>query len=499
MPISDGAVVGQPIIDESNFGDGFRDDFEALDVETSSTPGNRSGAWKHGFIHSNMAAYGFTYGSDENTANGDNFVHAAINFEDQVYPDTRKPNVYGPSGLAVSDSVLTVTSRPRTSAEENYARVKDYELNPDGTLGTFSRNHPVAYTSEMLSKYGRFAMSFGRFRAKVKTPYGADGSSSDVNQRKAVFPAALWLLQDIPYGCDINGEPFGDGATTYRPGRPNGGGILHEIDADENFGESTTALHQTVHAHPAGTAQGSSDSDPLTIQLTKDLRDEWRETGVDIFPEKIAFFVDGVYTHVVDTTDEIENGLPLYVPEPGAEYDPVMVDSTTAQTNGRQRHPDGTIRYMRHVPIINLARNGKYPRDLAKQVVDSGGTLPPHQETVSMEVDWVEAKVLLTDNPDTLPLSYNGLATAVSESPEDEPTGGRLVIITQPAIVQGRPTQQLIAVPKDGYDATGKTFTWSSSVPELTFSPQGTLVTTPSLSGLSADALATITIDDGEA
>lgn len=499
MPLSDLAVVGQPIVDDANFGEGFRDDFDSLDIETSSTPGNRTGAWKHGFVHANMAQYGFTYGSDENPTNGDNFVHAAINFEDQVYPDTRKPNVYGASGLSVSDSVLTITSRPKTTAEADYARVKDYELNADGTLGDFKRDHPVAYTSEMLSKFGRFAMSFGRFRARVKTPYGADGSSSDVNQRKAVFPAALWTLQEILYGCDINGEPFGDGATTYRPARPNGGGILHEIDADENFGESTTDLHQTVHAHPAGTPQGESSSDPLTIDLGKDLRNEWRESGVDIFPEKIAFFVDGVYTHVVATTDEIQNGLPLYVPQPGAEYDPVMVDSTTAQTNGRQTHPDGSTRYMRHVPILNLARNGKYPRDLARQLHNAGTPMPAHQETVSMEIDWVEAKVLLTDNPDTLPLSYNGIATAATVPEPEETNTGRLVIITQPGFTQGRPSQQLIAVPKDGYDPTGKTFTWSSSVPELTFSPQGSLVTTPSLSGLSADALATITIDDGEA
>ena len=419
MPLSDTAVVGQAIIAESNFGDGFRDDFNTLSVETSSEPGNRTGDWKRGFIHANMAEFGFTYGSDENTGNGDNFVHAAINFENSVYPDTRKPNTFGPSGLSVNNSVLTITSRPKITAENDYARVKDYQLNHDGSLGAFERDHQVTYLSEMLSKYGRVAMSFFRLRAKVKTPYGADGASSDVEQRKAIFPAALWTLQDIPYGCDINGEPFGDGRTTYRPARPNGGGILFEIDADENFGESATKIHQTVHTHPAGTAQGASTSYPKTIDIGKDLRSEWRETGVDVFPEKIIFFTDGIYTHEVAAPDEIRNGLPLYVPQSGAEYDPVMVNTTTAQTNGRQTHPDGSTRYMCHVPIINLARDGKYPRDLARQVLDGGGTLPAHQDTVSMEVDYVEMRPLIVENPDTLPMRINGVAMAADGS-----TGG---------------------------------------------------------------------------
>ena len=74
----------------------------------------------------------------------------------------------------------------------------------------------------------------------------------------------------------------------------------------------------------------------------------------------------------------------------------------------------------------------------------------------------------------------------------------RLVIFTQPAIREGRPVQNLVAVPTDGYDPNGKTFTWSSSIPELTFSPQGSLSTVPSLNGLTAGQMATITIDDGE-
>jgi hypothetical protein len=499
MPLSDAAIVGAPIVAESNFGDGFRDDFNTLDIETSTEAGNRSGKWKLGFIHANMAANGFTYGSDENAANGDNFVHAAINFETQVYEDTRKPNPTGATSFAIDNGVLKITSRlVNAGAETEWAKVKDYNLNPDGTLGTFVRDKQAKYTSGMISTYGRFAMSFGRFRWKVKTPYGAVGNSADVNARSAVFPAPAWLLQDIPYGCDINGEPFGDGLTTYRPARPNGGGIGHEIDVDENFGESATDLHQTVHAHPAGTPQGTSDSSPLTLSRSQDLRSAWRVSGADVFPEKIAFFVDGVYTHIVATTDEVANGLPIYEPQVGAEYDPVMDSDGHARVIGRQTHADGSTRYMCHVMISNLARDGKYPRDLAKQVVDAGGTLPAHLDTVDMEIDYAEARPLLVDNPDAYPMRINGVPTTVGAVTAIAATNPRLVIHMQPAIRQGRPAQQIVGIPKDGYDPTGKTFTWASSAPELTFLEQGTLTTTPSLQGLSADQLATITIDDGE-
>jgi len=419
MPLSDAAVVGAEILIEGHFGDGFRDDFDTLDLETSSAAGNRTGKWKLGFMHANMTENGFIYGSDENPASGHNFVHAGINSEDQVYPDTRKavPSTMNP--ITASDSVLKIESRLVSgAAEQEYARVKDYTLNPDGTLKDFLFDKQVPYVSGMLSTYGRFAMSFGRFRARVKTPYGAVGNNADINQRKAIFPAALWSLMDIPYGCDINGDPFGDGNTTYRPARPNGGGQFFEIDGDENFGESETKIHQTVHTHPPGSnPDNGSVQYPLTIQTGKDLRSVWRESGWDIFPEKIAFFVDGVYTHVVDTPDEIRNGLPIYEPKAGEEFDPVMSSTHTAKVLGRQQHADSSTRYMCHAIIINLARNGKYPRDLAKQIIDAGGALPAHNDTVSLEVDWVEARPLITDNPDNFPMRIAGVPTAAVSEP----------------------------------------------------------------------------------
>ena len=416
--LSDAAVVGAPIISESNFGDGFRDDFDTLDLETSAAVGNRTGKWKKGFIHANMAEFGFTYGSDENP--GDNFVHAAINNEEQVYVDNRKPPPSGVNPYTLENGALKITSAPVLPQDSDWARVKDAYLNPDGTRGQFVRNKPVKYTSGMVSTYGRFAMSFGRFRARVKTPYGAVGNSNDINQRSAVFPAALWSLMDIPYGADINGDPFADGRTTYRGGRPNGGGINLELDGDENFGESATAIHQTTHFHPAGTPQGNNSSSPRTIETGADLRNVWRETGYDVFPEKIAFFVNGVYTHIVDTPDEIRNGLPKYVPNPSAPFDPIIDAGNVARTDGRQQHADGSTRYMCHVIIMNLARDGKFPRDLAKLVHDDpNNSLPPHSDTVSMLIDWVEARPLLVDNPDNFPMRINGVPVQVDGS-----TGG---------------------------------------------------------------------------
>jgi len=444
MPISDLAVVGQPIIDESHFADGFRDDFETLSIEASSEPGNRDGKWKKGFMHANIAKNGFIYGSDENPLNGDDFVHAAINFERQVYVDNRKPAPTGFNPFSTQSSVLTISSRLAAGSEIDYARVKDFDLNPDGSLGAFKRNKQAKYLSGKISSYGRYAQSFGRVRARVKTPYGADGSSTDVNDRSAVFPAALWGLQDVPYGCDVNGDPLPNPDTTYRPGRPNGGGILAELDGDENFGESTSDIHQTTHFHPPGTPQGQSQSSPKTINTGKDLRNDWRETGYDLFPEKVVFFADGVYTHEVVTPDEIRNGLNKYIPVPGAEYNVQMTSANVAATNGKQTHADGSTRYMCFVLISNLARDGKFPRDFAKQLFDAGTTLPPHQDSVSMEIDYIEARPLITDNPDKFPVRINGVPTAISQISSNARSGVRPIVENEISFKQAHESGEVV-------------------------------------------------------
>jgi hypothetical protein len=158
---------------------------------------------------------------------------------------------------------------------------------------------------------------------------------------------------------------------------------------------------------------------PSTIIRSANLRSVWRESGVDVFPEKIAFHIDGVYTKIVATPDEIRNGLPLYEPIPGQEYDPVMVSANTAKVIGRQQHANGSLRYPCHVIIANLARDGKYPLDLARQVITSGGVLPAHTDTCSMEIDYIEMRPLIVDNPDQFTLRVNGVPTAADGS-----TGG---------------------------------------------------------------------------
>lgn len=121
-----------------------------------------------------------------------------------------------------------------------------------------------------------------------------------------------------------------------------------------------------------------------------------------------------------------------------------------------------------------------------------------------------DGKISVTTNP---PQPYSQPTVAgggvVVEPPTEPPTeppveppvipntNPRLVIVSQPSITEGRGSLDLVAEPRDGYDPDGKTLTWSSSNPALTFSPQGGLVTTPSLQNLNAEDLATITIDDG--
>lgn len=61
--------------------------------------------------------------------------------------------------------------------------------------------------------------------------------------------------------------------------------------------------------------------------------------------------------------------------------------------------------------LMNLARDGKYPRDLARQIHQAGGTLPPHTDTAEMWVDEVAAYPLVTDNPDKFGIRINGVET----------------------------------------------------------------------------------------
>lgn len=457
--------VGDPIVDDSNFTTGFRDDFDGpLDIETDSAPGNRSGKWKAGYMHANIDTISFAYGSDENlnpNRTGDNFVHNGINSETQVYPDTRKPHPSGWSPFSTANGVLEITSRPvdqNDAAEVDWARVKITPKDANGQDLTLSYNHPAKYVSGMLSTFGRFSCSFFRLRGRVKSPYGADGSSADFNQRSAVFPAPLWTLQDVPYGMDINGDPLNNGTQTYGPARPNGSGTFYEADADESFGESATRIHQTLHRHPPGTIRGNSTNESAAIPIGKDLRSDWRITGMDFFPDRVCYFVDGVYKRIVMNSDEIYNGLPRYAVDPTYPNLPVRPTETTAQQVGRQQHHDGSTRYMKHCLICNLARDGAWPRNQARNWVlgNFQPPLPPHQDTVSMEMDWVEIMPLVTDNPDQWPISRNGVLEALDGSTYIPPT---------PSPDDGTPSvpQNLVVTTS----ASGNVLTWDASTDDV--------------------------------
>lgn len=413
MALWDNIQVGDPLIDEGNFQPTYRDDFNTLSVSTSSEFQSRDANWKRGFLHGMIDPIDFRYGSDEGDRPGDNFVHAAINDERQVYPDERKPHPSGWSGLSVVNGKLVLTSRlvdANDAAEYEWARLKGaYKDANEQYLGD-GYDIRAKYVSEMLSGYGRISASFFRTRIVVKVPYGADGSSADFNQRSAAF-AAAWFLQEIGYGWDINGDLIGNGTQTYAPGRPNGSNRFFEIDTMENFGESATIVHQTVHQHPPGTAATSSIQESLAINTGSDVRANANEYGFDLYPDRICFFINGVYTHIVETDDEIRNGLFKYVVNPAARSKPLMVNETTAQTDGRQQHHDGSTRYMKHTPIINIARDGGYPRRLARTWVTEGYTppLPAHQDTLDMEVELFEMKALVTENPDQWPILRKGV------------------------------------------------------------------------------------------
>lgn len=140
-----------------------------------------------------------------------------------------------------------------------------------------------------------------------------------------------------------------------------------------------------------------------------------------------------------------------------------------------------------------IPSNGvKVPQDIGLFGVSSYAHLdhmPDDKAIVDYIRVWsIDGRTSYFNNP-----NVDGDSTTVTDTSD-----AKLVIQTQPAYTKYGPKQHIVAIPKNGYDTTGKTFTWSSDVADLEFIPQGSLVTSLSISNLTADQLATITVSDGE-
>lgn len=452
MALVDGIVLGGDILPDLHFGSAafYEDWTNGLDLESSAEPGNRTGKWKAGLYADNWTQYGVTWGYATGSQPDENYIHAAINDESQVYWTPRSPAPSGFNPFSIVNDHLVITSRPVVPADADWARVKKYTRDADGRTvvrsthldgspnvqkngePSLSVNYPADYTSGMITTHNRFAMGFGRFRWRAKSPYGADGSSSDFNQQRAIFPAAGWLLEEFKHGRGVNGEQISD-TTSYSPGRyyrdANGvkrkGSGTPEIDVDESFGAYLDRVHQTTHLHTGTTRDLVGDAS--TINVGYDVRGNWTDSGVDIIPRPngigvIAFFINGKYTKIVPMSEEIWAPKCIFETEPGARY------SITGVTDGIQTHANGDPKFIRWNMLTNLARDGKYPRYLARQ---RGNSAPAHTEVCSLEMDYCGAFPLLDDNPDSFGISLRGVAHATdsgasfdSSAPPAGGTGG---------------------------------------------------------------------------
>ncbi len=525
MALVDLVVKGQPIAPISNFdtGNGYESDFSDPNLfGTSSDLNSRDGQLGIGFY-----AQSIDVGWGESA-----YGPAQINGEEQHYINNRNANPSGYYPYEVVSNVLRVSSRPTTTAEQSQYFIKGYYLIPTGEQaqanwfnaangfsggipadwmpvneGWDSGNSgndnntggvvrfdklPAKYLAGMVHTYGRFTMSFGSVEYKLKSDTGGQGmSESDIRNVNALF-AAAWGLQAIHYEHDFNGQPTPN--STQMPSQPNADGIIEEIDCFESFSENNRIAHQTLHWHDPEKQQ-AAEGIPLSFDIDSGFNTfGWHSIANPAGGGKVGFFINGIYTKVIDMPDTFRDQMPIYQAAANG-YQPDL-SSGSANITGYQTNSDGSPKHMQFALIANIARDSKLVRDAIRTYGDPAD-VPPYEDVASIEIEHIKAYPQLVENPDTWGVTKYGVPVSTSSiaTPTDN---AKLVIQTQPAYTRYGPKQHIVAIPKNGYDTTGKTFTWSSDVIDLEFIPQGSLVTSLSISNLTADQIATITVSDGE-
>jgi len=400
MPISDAIVVGQPKLDSAFFGNGYEVDFKNASlkglIDDNPEASSRGGKINRGFYMCNAGLTGATWGRGLRGP-------AQINKEQQMYPDELFRHKYNYSGLRTGPHGLTMTSRHKNGGyEDDFTRVKGYEVNPDGSSGAFLQDLKVDYLGEMISSYGLHSQSFGEWEATLRMPYGAVPHPNDATQRRTAFPA-WWLLQDIPWGRDIAGNRFvpHDPQHLFMPAKFGLGGVMTELDIAEGFGYERNAIHSTMHHHEEGVV--GTQSDPRTVPVDFDIFLDWFVAGIHVTVEKIGVYINGVYTSVWDTPPEI--GLGMRIPT----FDPATPYIATGFSSLYQNHDNvSDRRYMQFCWLLNVARDGGITRDLAQLTYNDGYEMPHHSETTQMFVEKLHAKPLIVENPDAYGMTVRG-------------------------------------------------------------------------------------------
>lgn len=139
---------------------------------------------------------------------------------------------------------------------ENYTNdPQNVSLDGNGNLVITAIKNGNAYTSARVNTKGKFSQAYGRFEARLKTPYGP-----------GIWPA-FWML-----GADVD-----------EIGWPNCG----EIDIMEMKGQQPSIIHGTVHG--PGYSAGNAISSSYALQNDRFDLDfhtyavEWTESQIDFF------------------------------------------------------------------------------------------------------------------------------------------------------------------------------------------------------------------------
>ena len=146
-------------------------------------------------------------------------------------------------------------------------------LDGEGNLVITARSNGNSFTSARIKTQGLFSQAFGRFEARMKTPFGP-----------GIWPA-FWML----------------GSNIEEVGWPQTG----EIDLMEMRGQEPNIVHGSVH----GPGFSAGNAITKAFGLENDRFDaEFHIYAIEWFPDRIDFFVDDfLYQRI--TKNQVENEL----------------------------------------------------------------------------------------------------------------------------------------------------------------------------------------------
>ncbi len=168
------------------------------------------------------------------------------------------------------------------SPADSLYEVRDGMLILKGIVNPDTAADPSPYLTAGVWTKGKKSFAPGRFEIRARL-HGAKGA----------WPA-IWLL------------PF----ETEKYRWPEGG----EIDIMERLNNNHIA-YQTVHSHY--TYNLGKDKSPVSSLTSPIDRDDFNVYGVDIYPDKIVFHINGETTHVYPKIESLQDQgqFPFYIPQ----------------------------------------------------------------------------------------------------------------------------------------------------------------------------------------